>query len=654
MVSLKLSLTSIDLLAILRELKSNLISTRIDNIYNLDNWGFIFRLHSAKGNLDLLVELGKRLNITTFKYPLPPTPSNHAMNIRRLLTSAIIRSIDQVDLDRIALLTVEKSGKLLKVYFELLGDGNIVITDDSGKILYALHQKTMRDRTIKTGVIYQPPPVRGMSVFENPHTDHLNQISSQKINIARSLTRFYNLPPEFVEECLVRSSIDPNLPSSQLNEALLSTFLKSVRSTIEEIRSSPLKPHIVVKDGEKISVQPVEFASLPYERLPFESFNVAVDEYFAPLVSIREGERRRNPKEEEIEELEGVLSRQKESLKGLKEKKQRDREIGELILSNLVGVQELIDHVVEMRKRGVDWEEIKRSAPMKILTIDSSKGLLTTIIGDKEVTIDFKRSAAENANRYFASSKEASRKLSGLSAAIVETERKIQDLKQGLLEIAKPVILKSMKKEWYERFRWTFSSQGFLIIGGKDATQNEILVKKHMEPKDIFAHSDAPGGSVVIVKSRGEEVPPETKEEAVAFAVVYSRAWRAGLGAADGYWVRADQVTKTPPTGEYLGKGAFMIYGERNYVRNLPLTICLGVQIAGDAFKVVVGNEQFVKSTCASYVRLVPGDLSGSNLARKIKSLLAQRAPNSMSELINAVPESEILAQLPPGGSEPL
>ncbi|MEM3039909.1 MAG: ribosome rescue protein RqcH [Candidatus Methanomethylicaceae archaeon] len=650
MASLKLSLTSIDLLAILRELKSILISTRIENVYNLDDWGFLFRIHTPQGNLDLLLELGKRLNITTFKYSIPPTPSPQAMSMRRLVSNAVIKSIDQVDLDRIAHITLERSGRILNLYLELIGGGNIIITDESGKILYALHQKAMRDRTIKTGVIYRPPPTRGESIFGEPKID---EIRSQKVSIIRSLTKYYNLPPEFVEESLVRSSIDPNLPSSEVSETLLNTFLNTARSTIEEITSSPLKPHIVVRDQNRISVQPVEFLSLPYEKIPFDSFNAAVDEYFEPLVSAREGERQRKPKEEEIEALEGVLSRQRASVKELEESRQRNREIGELIMSNLASIQNLIDHVVDLRKKGTDWVEIERTAPIKVLSIDKTKGILTALINGREVLIDFKCSATENANRYFSSSKDATRKLAGLIKAIEETEKKIQEIKQGLLKLTQPVTLKSMKKEWYERFRWTISSQGFLIIGGKDATQNEILVKKHMEPKDIFAHSDMPGGSVVIVKSRGEEVPNGTKEEAVAFAIVYSRAWRAGLGAADGYWVMADQVTKTPPAGEYLGKGAFMIYGERNYVRNVPLTIFLGVQIKNESFKVLVGNESFIKKTCASYVKLVPGDLSGSALIRKIKSLLIQRADPILSQLINAIPDGEIAAQLPPGGSMP-
>lgn len=123
------------------------------------------------------------------------------------------------------------------------------------------------------------------------------------------------------------------------------------------------------------------------------------------------------------------------------------------------------------------------------------------------------------------------------------------------MAIPKPTFLRAMSKEWYEKFRWMYSSDGFLIIGGKDASQNEILVKKHLEPTDIFAHADLPGGSVVVVKSGGKEIPDRTKAEAAAFAVAFSRAWKAGIGVADGYWVRPDQVTKAPPQGSTLARG---------------------------------------------------------------------------------------------------
>ncbi|MCQ5336582.1 MAG: NFACT family protein [Candidatus Methanomethylicia archaeon] len=653
---MKSYLSSIDLLAIIRELNSILISTRIENIYNLDNFAFLFRFHKANGiNFDLIFELGKRINLSNFKYPLPSSPSPSVARIRSLIIGTQIVAINQIDLDRIICIILKSNEeKILKLYLELFEKGNIIITDEFDKIIFALYQRRMKDRCIIIGETYKPPPIRGKSIYEEINYDDISNEDIRNLNVVKVLSKYYNLPPEFIEEVLVRCNISSSALFSEINNEVLQKFIKTARSIIEEIKSSALKPNIVVKNGERISVQPIEFISLPYDRIYFDSFNNAVDEYFSSFITQKLSEKQRKPLDEKVKEFENIIERQKKYLKELEEKQIKSKKIGEIILTNLDKIQALIDHVINMRKKNVDWEEIKKLSPIEILEINPSKGTLKTIINNQELEIDFKISATDNMNKFFSEYKEISKKINGLINAINETERKINELKKGLEEINKLIIVKEMKKEWYERFRWTFSSQGFLIIGGKDAKQNEILVKKYMDEKDVFVHSDVPGGSVVIIKSNGLEVPEETKREAVSFAVIYSKAWKAGLSAADGYWVMANQVSKKPPSGEFLKKGSFMIYGERNYIRNVPLILFLGVKIVNKEFKIIVGNENFVKNNSIAFVKLVPGDLKGEILAKKIKELLIKRASNEYREIINAIPNNEILSKLPPGGALPL
>ncbi|MEM2743000.1 MAG: NFACT family protein, partial [Candidatus Methanomethylicaceae archaeon] len=243
----------------------------MENIYNLDDWAYIFRFHTLSGNINLIFELGKRVNITNYKYPIPQKPSQHTMIMRSHLLNSILVSIDQINLDRIICFTL-KSDRLLKLYLEVFGEGNIIITDDSGKIIYALYQKKMRDRSIIPGLLYSPPPIRGKNIFDN-----FDEIKLEKIETIKFIVRKVNLPPEFIEEVLFRCSIDPK---SEISEENFRKFLNSARLLIQEINNQSLKPNIVVKDGENISVQPIEFMSLPYERIYFESFNIAVDEYF--------------------------------------------------------------------------------------------------------------------------------------------------------------------------------------------------------------------------------------------------------------------------------------------------------------------------------------------------------------------------------------
>jgi len=268
------------------------------------------------------------------------------------------------------------------------------------------------------------------------------------------------------------------------------------------------------------------------------------------------------------------------------------------------------------------------------------------------LVLDINKSLEENASLYYDKAKKIKKKIEGAKKAISETKKKLEKLEK---EKAKgdtksvEIAQRAAKKEWYEKFRWLRSSDNLLMIGGRDSTQNEILVKKHLGQRDIFVHGDIPGGSTVLIKAENMEVAETSKREAVSFAVSYSRAWGAGLAAADGYWVLPGQVSKTPPTGEYLGKGAFMIYGTKNYIRNAPLRIYLWVEFVEGAYRLRVSVSQESVGLGTPSVTLVPGDLEGKELIRGIRELLAQRA-GDLSDLVHAIPDQDIETLLPRGG----
>merc|ERR1712228_636081 len=135
-------------------------------------------------------------------------------------------------------------------------------------------------------------------------------------------------------------------------------------------------------------------------------------------------------------------------------------------------------------------------------------------------------------------------------------------------------IMKARKVFWFEKFFWFISSENYLVIGGKDAQQNELLVKRYMKATDVYVHADLHGAATVIVKnSRPEQpVPPKTLTEAGQFAVCFSAAWDSKL-MTSAYWVKPDQVSKTAPSGEYLTVGSFMIRGKKNFLPPSQLTM---------------------------------------------------------------------------------
>lgn len=139
---------------------------------------------------------------------------------------------------------------------------------------------------------------------------------------------------------------------------------------------------------------------------------------------------------------------------------------------------------------------------------------------------------------------------------------------------------------WFEKFHWFFSTDGYLVLSGRDAQSNELLVKKFMSSNDIFVHSEAHGAACTIVKAPRltttdipqqntvlRWVPPvQTMLEAGAFTVIHSKMWAQKVGTQS-YWVYADQVSKTAPAGMYIGTGSFVIRGKRNFIPQQPLEL---------------------------------------------------------------------------------
>lgn len=644
---MKLGLTSLDLLAVVKELQPALISARLDNVYQLQNGNFLFKFRGKEGYSNLLLDIPRRINLTSYKLAIPEKPTPQAAQLRHLLNGRRVEGVSQVDFDRILKLDLLGGEEALHLYIELFGDGNLIVSDSKGAIKYVLLRREMKDRSLRVNLPYMPPPRRGADISSDPPWD---SIASQKAASVRVLTRALNIPPEMAEEGLLRSSIEPTLPADTLTRSDLDRFLQNTRALIGDVTAVRMQPNQVIKEGKPHSFHPLDFKSVAGERRSFPTFNEALDDYFS-LVSSEESEARiKTPAEMAISSLESILGRQKGHITELELRRKEAGEEGKLIMSHLAQVQSAIDLVMRGRRAGQDWDSLKGPlAKLDAGEVDPAKAKMKMLLDGKPAEIDFRASAASNAENRFKESKDAAKKLEGLSAAMKETEAKLQQARKGLAMVPKQATLKAMKKEWYEKFRWFRSSDGVLVIGGRDSTQNEVLVKKHLGAKDIFVHGDIPGGSVVLIKSENNDPTETSKEEAVSFAVSYSRAWGAGLAAADGYWVLPGQVSKSPPTGEYLGKGAFMIYGTKNFVRGAPLKINLWVQFTDGAYRVCLSVSPESIAPNAPSVRLTPGNLEGKELIKGIKELLAQRA-GELSAQVKAIPDQDIEALLPKGG----
>lgn len=241
-----------------------------------------------------------------------------------------------------------------------------------------------------------------------------------------------------------------------------------------------------------------------------------------------------------------------------------------------------------------------------------------------KITLDIKKSVDENAAVYFERAKKARKKLMGVETTLETFKKKQEKAQREEIKITSGIKkLDDSKKHWYEKFRWFITSEGYLVIGGRDATSNEIIVKKHLSKNDLVFHTDMAGSPFVVIK-RDEEIVPQQEltslsiEEAASFTLIHSKLWKNGLSSGNVFWVRPEQVSKEANQGEFMAKGSFMIRGKTNYV---------DVEMKPGAGLVRVGEEQVfmvapISVFSQSPIEIEQGKEKASVIAKAIRSRL--------------------------------
>ncbi|KAG9241850.1 putative nuclear export mediator factor Nemf [Calycina marina] len=365
--------------------------------------------------------------------------------------------------------------------------------------------------------------------------------------------------------------------------------------------------------------------------LEHDGFNITVDEFFSSI----EGQRLESKLEEREatakRKLEAARHDQAKRLGGLVEVQEMHLRKAGALEANAERVQEAMDAVNGLIAQGMDWVEIgklieleqKRGNPVALaikLPLKLEENTIILLL-DEEMEVDEDDSAYEtaseasdgeddapapkktenkedtrlsidinlsltpyaNSREYYHQKKTAKLKqektVESSVQALRSQEAKIAaQLKKGLK--TEKAILRSVRKQlWFEKFAWFVSSDGYLVLGGKDAQQNEMLYKRHLKTGDIYLSADIQGAATVIVKNNPKTpdapIPPSTLSQAGTMAVATSTAWDAKAGMS-AWWVTVDQVSKQTSTGDFLPVGSFVIRGKKNFLPSAQLILGFG------------------------------------------------------------------------------
>jgi predicted ribosome quality control (RQC) complex YloA/Tae2 family protein len=194
------------------------------------------------------------------------------------------------------------------------------------------------------------------------------------------------------------------------------------------------------------------------------------------------------------------------------------------------------------------------------------------------IRLSVEKDAKGNADSYYSEGKDYRQKAEKAGAALKDMDARIAKLeKAGQKEAAKKVEAVrggTGKREWFWQFRHFTTGGGKICIAGRNADENEEIVKKYLEEGDLFVHADIHGGAVAVIKG-GKDAGIREKLECAVFAASYSNAWEIGYNEVDVFAAGKGQITKTVREGN-LKKGGFGIEGEREWFKHSVLGLLIG------------------------------------------------------------------------------
>jgi predicted ribosome quality control (RQC) complex YloA/Tae2 family protein len=648
-------MSSLDVRAAVRELKAYR-GARVDKAYETGKGELLFRVRGGDPprRLDISILVGKALHLTTLPRETPEKPTSFVMQLRKHLANAFVDDVRQHGFDRIVEIVSNRKDGVYVLVVELFADGNVILVKDD-RILTPLMHQSWASREVRPGAEWVPPPARA-----DPATldrdGFLAKVRGSNADAVRTLATEFNLGGAFAQEVCARAGVPKNKPVSELSEEECDALLSALRALMERVESGPLDPVVVKRGEDKVDVAPFPMAAHEgLELVRYPTFHEALDAYFGKAVTVERVDPRIRKLEEEKAKVQRMLDAQVAALSRFEQQEVDAKRKGDLLYGHFDVAGRVAKALWEASK-GVGWKVVQEklhagklaghAEALLVEGVNQHEGTAVLLLEDEhgrkaKVRIDLRKSVQENADAYYETAKKMREKRAGAVEARKRTDAKMKELLERGVEIVADIEerqkrLPATKRFWFENFRWFYSSDGHLVIAGRDVRSNEKLVAKQLEDHDRYLHADVSGAPSVVVKAREGVVSDKALEEAACFAASMSRVWNAGHAQGEAYWVTPQQVSKTPNPGEYVAKGAFIIRGKRNFIR-APTRLAVGeVDIEG-VRKVMGGPVPAVAARAQRYVVLEPGDTPTNQVA------------NRLSEAFGVNVE-EVQAVMPPAG----
>jgi len=600
-----MTLSGIELRYLINEISKRTVDYYVSNIYGITKDGLLFKLHHPEKQDILLMVSTFGLWISSVK--IDQIEQNKLLKrFRNDLLRLKLNKIEQLGDERVVYITFSGFDKEFVLVGEFFADGNILLCNKEMKILALLHSIDVRHRKLRVGLQYTPPPQKGHNIFDITKKD-IEEIKTSSIPAANWIGRTLGLPKRFVEEIFHAANIDSKTKGNELVSDDIKKIYESTLRLVNKVVKGQHNP-IIIHDEKIADISPLKLKAVKnYSEV--SSFMEGLDKVFTENIVNAGKTVQASSISKKINDLKTKLEEQSKAINQVKETSKAISTVAKLMS--------------EMISEGIT--SIEDPNAVKILAKKSAqlikeKGVSLLKINDKKIKINLKSSLPAIASILFDESKKQSAATNSIEKLMKKTEKEITKL-TGQVKIAEESVtfLEVKKKNWFERYRWFYTSDGFLAIGGRDASSNSAIIRKHLEKNDKVFHAEIFGSPFFILKDVNE-LSFDSLNEVAHATVCFSRAWREEMYGVSAYWINPEQVKKSAPSGQYLAKGSFTIDGKRNFVKIPSLKLAIGLLSKDESFLLTCGPTKPIKENCLCYSIIEPGGLEMTDAAKKIRN----------------------------------
>ena len=602
-----MGLAGIELAFLVKDISEKTKDYYVNNIYSINQNSILFKLHHPeKPDLFLVVS-----SIGTWFTGIKIDALEDNKLVKRLRDDLLrlkLVKIEQIDVERIAYLTFSGFDKEFVLICEFFGDGNILLCNKDMKVLALLHSIQVRHRELHVGYTYVQPPQKGLNIFDI-NSENFAELKTISTSIAKWFGRTFGLPTKYAEEILRKANVNFDLPGNSVTDENVVSIVNAVKTLVGDITSGNHIPSIVkTDDGLDVYPIPVTIPNSEQEQVP--NFMEGLDKVFSKIILERGKETKTGSLDKKIADLQSKIDEQSKAISIVQEKAEKISAVAKSLFGfSSHGITSIID---------VGASEILKSQNAELV---KDRGILFMKINDEKIQIKAESSLPAIASTLYNEAKRQSAAIESIESLKRKNQKEIDKLKLQSQETKKAVFFTEFrKKEWFERYRWFYTSDGFLAIGGRDSSSNSAIIRKQLTKNDKVFHAEIFGSPFFVLKDIPESLPFDSLNEVAQATVCFSRAWREAMYGMSAYWINPDQVKKAAPSGQFLSRGSFVLEGHKNFIKAPNLRLAVGILYQDERYIITCGPPEPIKKNCICYAVIEPGLDEMTDCAKRIRT----------------------------------